>query len=95
MGAGGTVHVSYGQGGPGSDPIDPPPQSFEVPDLQDVLDPTMPDHVGRRLVDADGGLHAQKDAAYPRKDPDSGRYTSGDDGGWSTAFSSAGGWRPV
>lgn len=52
MGAGGTVHESFGMSGPGSTPIEPSPQAFEVPDLQDVAIPagrvaTIPNQPGR------------------------------------------------
>jgi hypothetical protein len=52
MGSGGTPHVSYGGGPPGSTPVEPGPQAFELPDLTDLQTPAQPGD--RWLVGPDG-----------------------------------------
>jgi hypothetical protein len=52
MGSGGTPHVSYGGGPPGSTPVEPGPQPFEIPDITDLQTPAEPGD--RRLIGPDG-----------------------------------------
>ena len=66
MGSGGTPHVSYGQSSPGSTPVEPGPQPFEVPDITDLMTPSEPDD--RWLVGASGAKvpQGQQDAPFPQ-----------------------------
>src|SRR5580700_726242 len=64
MGSGGTPHVSYGMGAPGSTPVEPGPQPFEIPDITDLQTPTQPGD--RRLVDPSGAMAADKNSPFPQ-----------------------------
>ena len=52
MGSGGTPHQSYGMSAPGSTPVEPGPQPFEIPDITDLQTPAEPGD--RHLTGPDG-----------------------------------------